>query len=322
MENINQHTTPATTPTYWHGKKPYKHHGRNLKTGNRCGHNPQKLAKWMLNIPKNQKSVMYTVKDILKGIERYYETPLILPTLSNQTGKLNKDGKPRQNRSEARETEYLILTAVILCTDFASLRVGTPQENGGFISRSWAHIAKLSGLAEWNAFDEKWIPTSRFWDGVDRLVMAGAWESHKQYKQKEDGTRRARPSIKNINPDFLISLESISYEKLEKLRDYSSKRITEKTAKYKHKYAKKIQLENDSQEARARLEAKTGISKPTPRKRAKPPQEDNTRTIEAYNRAKLELQSAFVKKGETLSDIKKLIADQFPSYEQWKLAPT
>jgi hypothetical protein len=322
MESINQHVTPAFTHNYWHGKQPYKHHGRNLKSGNRCDHNPKVLAKWRLFIPKNLQRTSYAVADILKGIEHYYDSPFILPTLSNQTGKLNKDGKPRSNRSEARETEFLILTAIVYCIDFASMRVGTPKDDGGFIPRSWAFIAKLAGLAEWNAIDEKWIPISRFWDGVDRLVMAGAWESHIQYKIKKDGTRRARPSIKKFNPDFLIGLGSISYEKLKKIRDYSSQRITEKTAEYKHKYAKKIQIETDTQIARVRLEAKTGISKPKPRKRAKPQQEVNTRTIEAYNRAKLDLQSALVKKGEKLSVIRQLITDQFPSYEQWKLAPT
>lgn len=300
----------------FHGKKPYRHHGLELASGNRCDHDPKKLARWRLNVPKRKLSI--TVQDLLKGIENYFHSPMRLPTLFNQTGKLNQDGQPRSNRSEAREAEFFVFVAVIYCTDFATMQVGTPCADGGFIHRSFAHIAKLAGLAELDEFGEKWIPTSRFWDAAARLKKAGAWDVHKIYEEKADGTKRARPAIKAVNPDFLVGLGTISYEKLKALRDYSSRRIKEKKEAYKKKFANRIKIEEDAEQARARLEIKSGIIKTHVKRKERVHRESSEKTIEAYNRARLELQKKLVEKGAAWRDIREALLTKFPSFECWR----
>ncbi|HDO1207543.1 TPA: plasmid replication protein repA, partial [Aeromonas salmonicida] len=159
------------------------------------------------------------IQTLIDKVRDYYAKPSLLPTLANLSGKINKlSGKPRQNRSEAREAESLVMQAILSRTDFASLRVGTPLPDGRFIHRTMVEIATIAGMVE-DAIDKETKqlvnrPTQRFWRAIRRLKIGGAIDIHKQYETLEDGTIRARPGIKTVNMHFLVALGRISYEKL------------------------------------------------------------------------------------------------------------
>ncbi|OSM50305.1 plasmid replication protein repA, partial [Aeromonas salmonicida subsp. salmonicida] len=89
------------------------------------------------------------IQTLIDKVRDYYAKPSLLPTLANLSGKINKlSGKPRQNRSEAREAESLVMQAILSRTDFASLRVGTPLPDGRFIHRTMVEIATIAGMVE------------------------------------------------------------------------------------------------------------------------------------------------------------------------------
>ena len=218
-----------TSPLMW-GNAPYPHPGLWLGTGNRCGHRPQSPAWHLFNEPETRRPLPHFIQDLLDKVRDYYTKPSLLPTLANLSGKINKlSGKPRQNRSEAREAESLVMQAILSRTDFASLRVGTPLPDGRFIHRSMLELATLAGMVE-DTMDKEttqWVkrPTQRFWRAIRRLKVAGAIDVHLQHETRGDGTTRARPGIKTVNMHFLVALGRISYEKLKAFRTRCSKAL-------------------------------------------------------------------------------------------------
>lgn len=217
------------SPLMW-GSAPYPHPGTWLGSGNRCGHRPDSPAWHRFNEPETRKPLPYFIQTLLDKVRDYYATPSRLPTLAHLSGKLNKlTGKPRQNRSEAREAESLVMQAILSRTDFASLRVGTPLPDGRFIHRSMRELATLAGMVEETMDKETGQPvnrpTQRFWRAIRRLKMAGAIDVHLQHETREDGSTRARPGIKTVNMHFLVALGRISYEKLKAFRTRCSRAL-------------------------------------------------------------------------------------------------
>ena len=149
------------------------------------------------------------IQTLIDKVRDYYAKPSLLPTLANLSGKINKlSGKPRQNRSEAREAESLVMQAILSRTDFASLRVGTPLPNGRFIHRTRVEIATIAGMID----KATGLPAQRFWRAIRRLKLAGAIDIHQQYETQEDGAIRARPGIKELW-SFLVygGIEEVAY---------------------------------------------------------------------------------------------------------------
>ncbi|WP_438403849.1 plasmid replication protein repA, partial [Aeromonas veronii] len=181
------------------------------------------------------------IQTLIDKVRDYYAKPSLLPTLANLSGKINKlSGKPRQNRSEAREAESLVMQAILSRTDFASLRVGTPLPDGRFIHRTMVEIATIAGMVE-DAIDKETKqlvkrPTQRFWRAIRRLKVAGAIDIHQQYETKEDGAIRARPGIKTVNQHFLVALGRISYEKLKAFRTHCSKALKRDSDSHKQQF--------------------------------------------------------------------------------------
>ena len=220
---------PKDAAFMW-GRAHYAHPGKWLGSGNRCGHKPSSPAWHLFKAPETKKPLPYFIQELIERVRHYYAQPTLLPTLANLSGKVNKlSGKPRQNRSEAREAECLVLEAILSRTDFASLRVGTPLPDGRFIHRTMVEIATIAGMVE-DAIDKETKqlvnrPTQRFWRAIRRLKIGGAIDIHKQYETLEDGTIRARPGIKTVNMHFLVALGRISYEKLKAFRTHCSKAL-------------------------------------------------------------------------------------------------
>lgn len=214
-------------PLLMWGRTPYPHPGENLGTGNRCGHNPNKPEFHLFQPPEWLESTPSQVRKLLDAVMRYYDAPLTtLPTLGNLNGKRNRNGQPRQNRSEARAAEVLVMRAVILFTDFASLRVGTPQANGKFLHRSCVDLARQAGLLrKKESPEDEDEPSPRFWRAFRRLRMAGAFDVYLQYEEREDGSKRGRPAVKHVSQNWLVALGALSFRALELFRTWASNRI-------------------------------------------------------------------------------------------------
>ena len=141
------YTTCLGQPSIMWGRLPYKYSGENLGTGNRCGHDPLKLAVNRLDL--HQPAGGNWPRLIQAGIKRiqdYFSDAAALPPLAHLSKKTNQDGTPRQNRSEAREGHALVLSVIFTYLDLKSLRVGHFTNTGAFVSISFLDIARRCGL--------------------------------------------------------------------------------------------------------------------------------------------------------------------------------
>lgn len=77
------------------GKQPYSYPGKNLGSGNRCGHEPTAPAFHLFTPKTTQKERPSTIQKLIDGAKAYYYSPWSLPTLTNLSGKTNQDGQPR-----------------------------------------------------------------------------------------------------------------------------------------------------------------------------------------------------------------------------------
>ncbi|QLI60535.1 plasmid replication protein repA (plasmid) [Aeromonas media] len=204
------------------GRTHYPHPGASLGTGNRCGHRPADPAWHKFSAPETRKPLPFFIKNLISRVREYYASPRRLPTLSNLNGKVNEDGQPRLNRSEAREAECLVLEAILSQTEYATLRVGTPLPDGRFIHRDFTELAEIAGLIN----PKTGRPSNRFWRAIRRLKLGGAIDVHKQFVTLDDGAIRARPGIKTINMHFIVALGRVSYDETKKFRTWCSKRLS------------------------------------------------------------------------------------------------
>lgn len=220
--------TDTLYPSIMWGRKPYPHSGSNLGTGNRCGHDPANPALDQLALPATKSGYRPKLQQqLIDAAKHYYYTPKDMPLLSNLSRKVNRDGTPRQNRSEGREAQSLILSAILSMTDFCSLRVGTPMANGTFKSRSCDEIARACGLVEPSDDPSDPLPVAsqRFHRGLQQLKRAAAIEVFEQYEEKPDGSKRARTAIKTVSANFLIALGRIPFAAFKTFRDECSKKL-------------------------------------------------------------------------------------------------
>ena len=187
-----------------------------VKSGNRCGHNPA-IPRGEYHRPDLKKSLPSVMLSLIKGLKKYFHDPSLIPTLAYLYGSYNKDGSLSWNRSESRDGELDILTAIISYTDFSCYKVGTPCDNGDFIYRSHEEIARCCKMLE----DDDRTPNSRYYRLIRNITKAGIITVHKQYVTIFNGTKyvkRAKTAIKSINPDWLLSLGILSSKKLEAFR--------------------------------------------------------------------------------------------------------
>ncbi|WP_372830501.1 hypothetical protein [Pontibacterium sp.] len=328
-----------TPQMHKHGRADYQYPGVFLGTGNRCGHNPAE-PQFDRYSPKLKTGKKYPLQQqkLIDAVDQYYWEPARIPTLAYLSGSLNADGSPRQNRSEAREAQTLLIKAILSMTEFATLLVGTPLDNGKFLHRSCEEIARAAGLLRKDqALSDDpasdCVVSARAWRHIKNLQRAGFVELHQQYEiipgeyeRAADGSRklkyRARPAIKSVSRDFLLSLGAISEKSLEKFRKDRSSAKTAREAIYNAKYNPTI--EDEAQAARERLRLKQALTGAYPKPGATPapkPVKTTERTgLEVkYNRARLEalvqLKAAHPKKAA--SEITAQLREEFPSLDDW-----
>ena len=320
---MNSAFTPALGARMW-GRSAYQYPGRWLGTGNRCGHNPLKGEFERYQAPSTRRKHPIIIQKLLEGARAYYQAPQLLPTLMNLSGKANQDGNPRCNRSEARAAECLVMEAIIQYTEFASLRVGTPRSDGGFIPRSCAEIARVAGLLAPDSTDEHPEPSTRFWRAFTRLKVAGMFTVTRQYETKPDGSKRARPAIKAVSMQFLVALGRTGYQKLKAFRDRCSNQVK----KLRRKHREQFPAEHDAQQARQKLATKqtseTGIEalmqKQRRGRRDMPDANVERERQREYSRAKLDYMNEIMANnpGARDRDVLELVNLKYPPYDVWR----
>lgn len=209
-------------PGFMWGRCNYKYPGTHLGSGNRCGHDPQQLATDLLALPEVKGGYRPAlIEKLKKCAENYFADPASVPLLAYLSGRKNRDGSPRQNRSEGREAQSLILNASLDAMDLRSLRVGTYTTTGDFNNLSFHELAHRCGLVREFKNEETGEvttrPCSRFWRGVAWLKRAGAFAVFEQYEETPEGPR-GRPAIKHFNAKFLRVLGRITKSAMEAAR--------------------------------------------------------------------------------------------------------
>lgn len=306
------------------GRTPYQHPGKWLGSGNRCGHDPKRGEFDRYAAPQT-KRLPKVMAQLLEGAREYYHAPAILPTLSNLNGKANADGSPRQNRSEGRAAESLVLSAIINHLEFSTLRVGTPKPDGSFVPRSCGELAKVAGLEAPDSDPDYPQPSQRFWRAFRRLKLAGAFTVHKQYETKPDGSKRARPAIKAVSMQFLVCLGKVGYQKLKEFRTWATNRLK----KVRRKHREQSPEAHDAAQARHRVAtrqaAATGVQAVMPKRRrgsraglddADPEKQALAQYNKQVNDYFYEL--AVNNPGATAEQIRQLVRIKFPPYEEWR----
>lgn len=213
------------------GLVPYKYPGLYLGSGNRCGHDPQNFAADRLALPDVAGGHrLQIISKLLKRAEAYFTDPASVPLLAYLPGcKKNRDGSPRQNRSEGREAQALILSAIIAATDFKSLRVGSYTVRGEFCNVSFDELARQVSLTRikkdpQNPQTTEQVASSRFWRGVAWLKRAGVIEIYEQFEETPDG-KRGRPAIKTVSEKFLRRLGGLTKAAMKTIRNKASQKV-------------------------------------------------------------------------------------------------
>lgn len=212
------------------GRTPYRYSGKNLGTGNRCGHDPQTLAVSRLNLHQpSGGNWPRLIQASINRIQAYFNDAEALTPLAHLSGKNNQDGTPRQNRSEAREAQALVLSVIFTYLDLKSLRVGYYTNAGVFVSISFLDIARGCGMTchikdRENEGQRKEVPNSRFWRAIRDLKKAGAITVFEQYEEKDAG-KRALTAIKRFSNKFLALIAGWSLKRVDKARSRASGRV-------------------------------------------------------------------------------------------------
>lgn len=232
MQSFNE--ACSVLPRMW-GTREYGFPGLYLGTGNRCGHDPQKLAvdRLDLHAPRGGKWPRL-IQDGIDRIQAYFNDADALEPLAHLSKKHNKDGTPRQNRSEAREGHALVLSVIFTYLDLKSLRVGYYTTAATFVSISFLDIARRCAMTcQVKARDDagqiiagkyKEVPTSRFWRTVRDLKKAGAISVFEQYEEKDAG-KRALTAIKAFSAKFLRLITGWNPKRIEKARKNANGRV-------------------------------------------------------------------------------------------------
>jgi hypothetical protein len=120
--------------------------------------------------------------EMQKRLEAYLDDPSRhLPTLNAANGSV------RQQRLERRIACIQLLRAMIKYLDLASLRVGIPQRDGGFLNMTLPFLAKHAGL-----------PVRRAERAMHDLQRAGLVTAQQRVERTEDGGYRGLASLRQL----------------------------------------------------------------------------------------------------------------------------
>jgi len=234
-------------PLMW-GNRVYPHSGEHWKTGNRCGHDPKKPRSSLFGKTKS-KRLTPTQQKFMDAIRRYYDSPLMLPSLACLPDRA-------WSRSEGRESEMRVMLAVMANLDFATWQVGTPNADGSFYHMTFGQLAQSVGMEHPDSDPEHPRPNEAFRRAVERLKLACAFDTVER-KELTAGGWRSRAAIKTVNRDFVLCFEAVSSAALANLEQYAQ----DQQAKREAKWNKNNPIQAEARSARVRVQLKQGTKK-------------------------------------------------------------
>ncbi|APU00763.1 hypothetical protein [Aeromonas phage Asp37] len=171
-------------------------------TGNRCDHDPKNPRLELDHIPARRGKLPAALQLCVDNLKAYYYDRSILRPLAelDASDKKVTAGK-RSNRSEAREAEVLVISAILQSLDLTSMLVGVPVA-GKFVYRSTYELAKMAGLLD-PVTDE---PHRRFTRCLSRIRRSGMMDTTRTTFKTKHGTVRAGVAIKKVSDDFIVML--------------------------------------------------------------------------------------------------------------------
>jgi hypothetical protein len=133
------------------------------------------------------------LSEMQKRLDAYLRDPSRhLPTLNAA------NGSARQQRVERRVACVQLLRAMLKYLDLASLRVGIPQRDGGFLNMTLPFLAKHAGL-----------PVRRAERAMRDLLRAGLVMAQQRAERTDDGSYRGLASLRQL-PAALFGVFQLS----------------------------------------------------------------------------------------------------------------
>ncbi|MGL4507681.1 MAG: hypothetical protein ACRCUF_18325 [Aeromonas sobria] len=293
----------------------------NTSTGNRCDHDPKNPRLELDFEPGRKGKLPAVIQQCLDNLREYYFDRSILRPLAelDASDKKVTAGK-RSNRSEAREAEVLVISAILHCTDLTSLLVGVPLPNGKFVHRSTYELAKMAGLLD-PITDE---PHRRFKRCLSRIRRSGMMETTQARRQDKDGNVRAVVGVKRIDADFITMLmggTAKDADRLEKARASHYKATKSRRGKGSAPTTKE---QRDALAERMMAKAKAAEEHKAATKAAKQLNEEAPAIdmfcpdakAKAYQKARLEHQNGLLERGADFQQIHQAMK-AFPTIETW-----
>ena len=151
-----------------------------VASGNRCGHVP--TAPRFFHPPETHAPHPRILVRLQEAIETYFRDPTCLPTLNSANGSL------RTQRSERRESCMSFLGTLIHYLDLATLRIGLPKEDGGFLGLSMEFLAERAGLG-----------LRRAERACHDLIHAGILTISPRVEATAEGGYRGLPAVRKIS---------------------------------------------------------------------------------------------------------------------------
>lgn len=205
--------------------------------GNYCGHHPENPRIGLMEpVRKGKGGLPGVLTTLMERVVRYYDSPWTIPSLNlaNQS--------TRQQRSERREACLSALWAILKYTDLASLRVGVPTPDGGFVSLTVRYLAKQTGLEQ-----------RRMERAIGDLKAAGLVGIHPRCKQRPDGSYQGKAAIKTV-PSLLFALFGLG-QRLKFERARAAKRLKKKQRQQQQAPGNRTARARRSLTARAALDS-------------------------------------------------------------------
>lgn len=285
----------------------------NMGSGN--GGHDKNCPRWsLLKDPVRRGHLPAILQECLDTAFDYYSDPSILLPLAelDVTRRRDVDGKRRQNRSEAREADCLVIAAIIHSLDLSSLSVGTPKKGEqGFIYRTCKELAEVAGLVHPTTGN----PLRKFQRAFDRLQRVGYLGCSVVAKVNASGQVRRRSSAKIVNAELLIALlgATLKAEKLLKRERDKHSQATKGRRLKTQDQMEEIQRQN--RHKRVAEEAKAKVA-PESEKPANKPMTSTAGNQDAYAKARQRYQNDMLATGighhEILTRLK-----AFPTFENW-----
>ncbi|MGL4507397.1 MAG: hypothetical protein ACRCUF_16880 [Aeromonas sobria] len=290
-------------------------------TGNRCDHDPKNPRLELDHGPTRKGKLPLVLQKCIDNLHAYYFDRSILRPLAelDVSDKKVTAGK-RSNRSEAREAEVLVISAIIECLDLTSMLVGTPNPRLGFVHRSTYELAKMAGLLD----PETDEPHRRFTRCLSRLRRSGFMDTTRTTFKTKEGTVRAGVGIKKVSDDFIVMLmggEAKHRASLERVRASHYKKT-----KDRRKFATKPTGEQERDQLAEKLIAKSrALAEHAAAKKAakasgtKAPaldQFDPESRQKAYQKARQEHQNGLLKNGADFHQLHAAMKS-FPTFDNW-----